>query len=139
VFDFVLCIQFPLGIALALASPRGPSAGRHWHASLPSRTVDHKPCPMLSLMNAITGIWGSGWRDIGCLRVKDSVVRTWVVILAMEHRHWTTLLIILLFPRLTTIPDRCIRPRHHGARPWQCSHISNAALQHVIAHGGCCV
>ncbi|WP_289079920.1 sugar ABC transporter permease [uncultured Sulfitobacter sp.] len=135
---FVLCIQIPLGIALALCIPRG----RIWAGaalavlSLPLLVPWNMiPALWLSLMNDDTGILGQwlvgyGWPAAW----KDSAVLTWVVILAMDTWHWTSLVVILAYSALTTIPDPLYQAAAiDGARPWQVfRHIQLPRLQHVL-------
>ncbi len=135
---FVLCIQIPLGIALALCIPRGLIwAGAALAVlSLPLLVPWNMiPALWLSLMNDDTGILGQwlvgyGWPAAW----KDSAVLTWVVILAMDTWHWTSLVVILAYSALTTIPDPLYQAAAiDGARPWQVfRHIQLPRLQHVL-------
>ena len=80
----------------------------------------------------ILGQWlaGYGWPAAW----KDSAVLTWVVILAMDTWHWTSLVVILAYSALTTIPDPLYQAAAiDGARPWQVfRHIQLPRLQHVL-------
>jgi len=68
-------------------------------------------------------VW-AGYR-LGLSAWKTAVVLTWVVILAMDTWHWTSLVIILAYSALTTIPDRLYAGRGHRrrARPAGVRHI----------------
>ncbi|MGY9038083.1 carbohydrate ABC transporter permease [Sulfitobacter sp. M13] len=135
---FVLCIQIPLGILLALCIPRG----RFWAGaalamlSLPLLVPWNMiPALWLSLMNGDTGILGQWLAGYGWPAAwKDSAVLTWVVILAMDTWHWTSLVIILAYSALTTIPDPLYQAAAiDGARAWQVfRHIQLPRLQHVL-------
>ena len=141
---FVLCIQIPLGVALALCIPRG----RIWAGaalavlSLPLLVPWNMiPALWLSLMDGDTGILGQWLAGYGWPAAwKDSAVLTWLVILAMDTWHWTSLVVILAYSALTTIPDPLYQAAAiDGARPWQVfRHIQLPRLQHggaAAVHG----
>ena len=134
----VLSIQIPLGIALALSIPKR----RLWAGlslavlSLPLLVPWNMiPALWLSLLNADTGILGQllthyGWP----VAWKDYTALTWIVILAMDTWHWTSLVVILSYSALSTIPAPYYQAAAiDGARPWQVfRHIQLPKLLHVL-------
>jgi glycerol transport system permease protein len=93
------------------------------------------PSLWLALMNPDSGILG---RVLGALGWpvdwKLSIPHTWAVVIAMDVWHWTSLVVILCYSALTTIP-----PSHYqaaaidGAGPWQVfRHIQLPQLYHVL-------
>ncbi|KIN61990.1 Binding-protein-dependent transport systems inner membrane component [Sulfitobacter noctilucicola] len=134
----VLCIQIPLGIAIALCIPKRQLwvgfalAGVALPLLVPWNMI---PALWLSLMNPDSGIiggllasagWTGGW--------KTSAVQTWIVLLAMDTWHWTSLVILLCYSALTTIPPAYYQAAAiDGAGPWQIfRHIQLPALTHVL-------
>lgn len=134
----VLLIQIPLGIALALCIPRG----RIWIGlslvvvALPLLVPWNMiPALWLSLLNPDTGILGRLGSILGWpASWKDSVVHTWVVIVAMDVWHWTSLVVILCYSALTTIPAAYYQAAAiDGARPWDVFRfIQFPRLQNVL-------
>lgn len=56
--------------------------------------------------------WSSDW--------KLSAVQTWAVIPAMDTLHWTSLVVLLCYSALTTIPSSYYQAAEiDGACPWQ--------------------
>lgn len=104
----VIAIEFPLGIALALALPRqGP-----WV----SVSLVVIALPLLVPWNMIPGMWLSlvaehGWitRFLHTVSIdldwKFNPLHTWGLIVAMDVWHWTSLVIILCYASLTTLPS----------------------------------
>jgi glycerol transport system permease protein len=134
----VLTIQIPLGIAIALCIPR-----RKFWVGIALAVValpllvpwNMIPSLWLSLLNPDTGIlgramtyfgWSSDW--------KLSVSLTWLVIIAMDVWHWTSLVVILCYSALTTIPASYYQAAAiDGATPLQVfRHIQLPKLYHVL-------
>ncbi len=95
--SIVLSIEIPLGIAIALTIPKkGP---------LSAVCLICMSVPLLVPWNMIAMIWhvfiamafGSGWTL--------NAVSTWAAIVAMDVWHWTSLVVLLCFSSLTTIPS----------------------------------
>lgn len=129
----VLLIQIPLGIAIALCIPRN----RFWMGfalalvALPLLVPWNMiPSLWLSLLNPDRGLLG------GLLPVtwKESVVQTWLVLIAMDVWHWTSLVVILCYSALTTIPQAYYQAAAiDGARRWDVfRHIQLPKLYHVL-------
>lgn len=133
-----LSIQIPLGIAISLCIPRQrvwvglALAGVALPLLVPWNMI---PSLWLSLLNPDTGIlgrimaaygWSADWKLSG--------VQTWAVIIAMDTWHWTSLVVILCYSALTTIPASYYQAADiDGAGPWQVfRHIQLPKLQHVL-------
>lgn len=93
------------------------------------------PSLWLSLLNPDTGILGRimatfGWSG----EWKMSAVQTWAVIIIMDTWHWTSLVVILCYSALTTIPASYYQAAEiDGASPWQVfRHIQLPKLQYVL-------
>ena len=135
---FVLPIQIPLGIAIALCIPKR----KIWVGitlalvALPLLVPWNMiPSLWLSLLNSETGIlgrilpnlgWASDW--------KLSTPHTWAVIIVMDVWHWTSLVVILCYSALTTVPAAYYQAAAiDGASPWQVfRHIQLPKLHHVL-------
>lgn len=134
----VLIIQIPLGVAVALCIPRR----KRWVGfalacvALPLLVPWNMiPSLWLSLLDPETGILGRVMSDYGWSTAwKLSVVQTWVVIIAMDTWHWTSLVVILSYSALTTIPASYYQAADiDGASPWQVlRHIQLPKLQNVL-------
>lgn len=134
----ILAIQIPLGIAIALCIPKKKIwvglalAGVALPLLVPWNMI---PSLWLSLLNPDTGIVGRiiaayGWSA----EWKLSVVQTWAVIVVMDTWHWTSLVVILCYSALTTIPAPYYQAAEiDGASPWQIFlHIQLPKLQYVL-------
>lgn len=134
----VLAIQIPLGIAIALCIPR-----RKFWVGLTLAVIalpllvpwNMIPSLWLSLLNPESGILGRimaayGWS----IDWKLSVVQTWAVIIAMDTWHWTSLVVILCYSALTTIPASYYQAADIDcAGPWQVfRYIQLPKLQNVL-------
>ena len=135
---FVLTIQIPLGIAIALCIPKR----KIWVGitlalvALPLLVPWNMiPSLWLSLLNSETGIlgrilpnlgWASDW--------KLSTPHTWAVIIVMDVWHWTSLVVILCYSALTTVPAAYYQAAAiDGASPWHVfRHIQLPKLHHVL-------
>ena len=103
----VLVIEIPLGIAIALALPRG---GRVTPALLLLFAI-----PLLIPWNVVGTIWQIFARgDIGLLGVVLAALGfefnyamnstdAWVILIAMDVWHWTSLVVLLSFAGLSSI------------------------------------
>jgi glycerol transport system permease protein len=134
----ILTIQIPLGIAIALCIPQrktwvGISLAM---VALPLLVPWNMiPSLWLALMNPESGILGRVLGGLGWpVDWKLSIPHTWAVVIAMDVWHWTSLVVILCYSALTTIP-----PSHYqaaaidGAGPWQVfRHIQLPQLYHVL-------
>ena len=134
----VLIIQIPLGIAIALCIPRG----KVWVGltlaviALPLLVPWNMiPSLWLSLLNPETGILGRMMPHIGWpTDWKLSATHTWMVLIAMDVWHWTSLVVILCYGALSTIPAaHCQAAAIDGAGPWRVFRfIQFPKLQHVL-------
>jgi glycerol transport system permease protein len=110
----ILCIQFPLGICIALMIPRsGPvRTGTLVLLALPL-VVPWNMIPIiwLSLIDAETGMIGAALNVIGWdFDYKFNAVHTWVLIVVMDTWHWVGLVAILSYSGLASIS-----PSHYQA------------------------
>nr|WP_325248112.1 sugar ABC transporter permease [Amylibacter sp.] len=134
----ILTVQIPLGIAIALCIPRG----RVWVGlalalvALPLLVPWNMiPSLWLSLLNPDTGLLGRFGALIGWpVDWKTSIPHTWAVIVIMDVWHWTSLVIILTYSALTTIPPSFYQAAAiDGATPWDVfRYIQLPKLQHVL-------
>ncbi len=93
----VLIIEIPLGIAIALTIPK--------KGALSAVCLICMSLPLLVPWNMIAMIWhvfltmafGSGWTL--------KAFPTWVAIVLMDVWHWTSLVVLLCYSSLTTIPS----------------------------------
>lgn len=134
----VLAIQIPLGIAIALCIPKRQFwvglalAGVALPLLVPWNMI---PSLWLSLLNPDTGIVGRMMAAFGwSAEWKMSAVQTWAVIIIMDTWHWTSLVVILCYSALTTIPASYYQAAEiDGASPWQVfRHIQLPKLQYVL-------
>jgi len=134
----ILTVQIPLGIAIALCIPRN----KLWVGislavvALPLLVPWNMiPSLWLSLLNPENGIlgrllpvvgWPSDW--------KGSIPHTWAVLVVMDVWHWTSLVVILCYSALTTIPSSHYQAAAiDGAGPWQVFRfIQLPQLYHVL-------
>lgn len=119
----VLLIQVPLGIAIALAMPRrGP-----WV----SVCLVLMALPLLIPFNVVGAIWNIfALPDIGLLgwtlnaigidyNFTRQVGSAWFTIILMDVWHWTSLVVLLTYAGLVSIPDAYYQAaRIDGASPW---------------------
>ena len=134
----VLIIQIPLGIAIALCIPKG----KLWVGVVLSVVAlpllvpwNMIPSLWLGLLDPETGIAGRILSTFGwSIDWKSSAVQTWAVILAMDTWHWTSLVVLLCYSALTTIPTSYYQAADiDGAGPWQVfRHIQLPKLHHVL-------
>jgi glycerol transport system permease protein len=134
----ILSIQIPLGIAIALCIPKR----KIWIGTtlavvalpllVPWNMI---PSLWLALLNPDTGILGHVLGAVGWpADWKLSIPHTWAVLVAMDVWHWTSLVVILCYSALTTIPASHYQAAAiDGAGPWQVfRHVQLPRLYHVL-------
>ena len=119
----ILIIEVPLGIAIALAMPRrGP-----WV----SVCLVLMALPLLIPWNVVGAMWNiMALPDIGLLghtlnalgidyNYTRQPVSAWVTLIAMDVWHWTSLVVLLCYAGLVSIPDAYYQAaKIDGARPF---------------------
>ena len=131
-------IEIPLGLAIALAMPRkGP-----WV----SVCLVLMALPLLIPWNVVGAMWNIfALPDIGLLGQADQrarhrlqlhapAVRAWFTIVLMDVWHWTSLVVLLCYAGLVSIPDAYYQAaKVDGARPWAVfRYIQLPKLKHVL-------
>ncbi|MEX1034292.1 MAG: sugar ABC transporter permease [Cellvibrionaceae bacterium] len=120
---FVLLIEVPLGISLALCMPtRGP-----WV----SVCLVLLALPMLIPFNVVGTIWqifarvdiGLGGYFIDAIGINynytASSLDAWITVLVMDVWHWTSLIVLLCYAGLLSIPHAYYQAAHiDGASRW---------------------
>lgn len=118
----VLVIEIPLGVAIALAMPQ---KGRR--ASL---YIVLMAIPLLTpwlvvgfiwkvLVNAEIGWLGIGLRMIGVAIDLNHPIGAWTAVVLMDIWHWTSLVVLLCYAGLVSIPDAYYHAaRIDGASRW---------------------
>lgn len=119
----ILCIEVPLGIAVALSMPR-----EGWRVAA---TLVILALPLLIPWNVVGTIWQIFAReDIGLLgwivnrlgipyNYTADPLSAWVTIVAMDVWHWTSLVALLCYAGLRSIPDAFYQAaRIDGASRW---------------------
>lgn len=135
----ILLIEVPLGIAIALAMPRkGP-----W---VPVCLV-LMALPMLIPWNVVGSMWNIfTLPDIGLLgyflnnvvgidyNMTRSPVDAWVTVIVMDVWHWTSLVVLLCYAGLVSIPDAYYQAaKIDGASPWAVFRfIQLPKMKHVL-------
>lgn len=124
----ILAVEIPLGIATALMMPKKGL----WVPvclvvfALPL-LVPWNMIPMIwiGLLDTQTGIYGQALAALGIdFDRKFNAVHTWTSLVAMDAWHWTSLVVILCYSSLTTIP---------GAY-YQAAAIDSASRWQVFRH-----
>ena len=119
----ILLIEIPLGVAIALAMPtRGP-----WV----SVCLVLMALPLLIPFNVVGAIWNIfALPDIGLLgrtlnaigfdyNFTRQVGSAWFTIILMDVWHWTSLVVLLTYAGLMSIPDAYYQAaKIDGASPW---------------------
>jgi glycerol transport system permease protein len=119
----VLAIEIPLGLAIALAMPRrGP-----WV----SVCLVLMALPFLIPWNVVGAMWnimalpeiGLLGKAINALGITYNYTRqpisAWFTVILMDVWHWTSLVVLLCFAGLVSIPDAYYQAaRIDAARPW---------------------
>jgi glycerol transport system permease protein len=119
----ILLIEIPLGIAIALAMPR-----RGWGVSV---CLVLMALPLLIPWNVVGTIWQVFARvDIGLLgytltqlgfdyNYTQDVVDAWITLIVMDVWHWTSLVVLLCYSGLVSIPQAYYQAaRIDGASRW---------------------
>jgi glycerol transport system permease protein len=118
----VLAIQIPLGIYIAL---RMPPAGR-----LAGALIVLIAIPLLVPFIVVGFLWkamiipkaGLIYEAVNLIGIRlnmDNPVVSWAVLLLMDCWHWTSLVVLLCYAALRTIPDAYYHAaRIDGAGPW---------------------
>jgi glycerol transport system permease protein len=119
----ILLIELPLGVAIALAMPKtGP-----WV----SVCLVLMALPLLIPWNVVGAMWNIfALPDIGLLayvinhlgidyNYTQQPVAAWFTLILMDVWHWTSLVVLLAYAGLTSIPDAYYQAaRIDGAKPW---------------------
>ena len=119
----ILLIEIPLGVAIALAMPKkGP-----WV----SVCLVLMALPLLIPWNVVGAMWNIfALPDIGLLgyalnsagidyNYTQSPVAAWFTLILMDVWHWTSLVVLLAYAGLSSIPDAFYQAaRIDGAKPW---------------------
>lgn len=134
----VLLIQIPLGVAIALTMPR--------------RGIGASAClvlmalPLLIPWNVVGTIWQIfGRGDIGLLgaalngmgiayNYNQDPVAAWATVIVMDVWHWTSLVVLLAYAGLRSIPDAYYRAaRIDAASRWAVfRYIQLPKIRHVL-------
>jgi glycerol transport system permease protein len=120
----ILLIEVPLGVAIALAMPRsGP-----WV----SVCLVLMALPLLIPWNVVGAMWNifalpdigllgyalNQWLGIDYNYTRDPLA-AWFTIILMDVWHWTSLVVLLAYAGLVSIPDAYYQAaKIDGARPW---------------------
>jgi glycerol transport system permease protein len=134
----ILAIEVPLGIAVALSMPRSG-----WKVSA---TLVLMAMPLLIPWNVVGTIWQVfGRPDIGLMgaainglgipyNYTQDVLSAWVTIIAMDVWHWTSLVALLCYAGLRSIPDAYYQAaRIDGASGWAVfANIQLPKMQRVL-------
>jgi glycerol transport system permease protein len=134
----ILLIQIPLGVAIALAMPRkGP-----WV----SVCLVLMALPLLIPWNVVGAMWNIfALPDIGLLgyglnglgfdyNYTQEVGDAWFTLILMDVWHWTSLVVLLAYAGLSSIPDAYYQAaRIDGASPWAIfRHIQLPKMKRVL-------
>ncbi len=125
----ILAIELPLGVAIALAMPR-----KGWGVSV---CLVLMAMPLLIPWNVVGAIWnifalpdiGLLGRSLNALGLDYNYTRqplaAWATLVAMDVWHWTSLVVLLAYAGLSSIPDAYYQAaRIDGASRW-------AILRHI--------
>ena len=138
-FTFViLAIEVPLGVAIALAMPR-----KGFWASV---CLVLMAMPLLIPWNVVGAMWNIfALPDIGLLGKTLNAMgfdynftrqpfSAWATLIAMDVWHWTSLVVLLSYAGLSSIPDAYYQAaRIDGASPWAVfRYIQLPKLKHVL-------
>ncbi|MDJ0739648.1 MAG: sugar ABC transporter permease [Gammaproteobacteria bacterium] len=138
-FTFIiLAIEVPLGVAIALAMPR-----RGFWASV---CLVLMAMPLLIPWNVVGAMWNIfALPDIGLLGKTLNAMgfdynftrqpfSAWATLIAMDVWHWTSLVVLLSYAGLSSIPDAYYQAaRIDGASAWAVfRYIQLPKLKHVL-------
>ena len=134
----ILAIEIPLGLGIALTMPRkGP---------LVSVCLVLMSLPLLIPWNVVGSMWNiMALPDIGLLgkfinslgidyNYTRQPISAWFTIVLMDVWHWTSLVVLLCYAGLVSIPDAYYQAaKVDGARPWAVfRYIQLPKLKHVL-------
>ena len=134
----ILIIEIPLGVAIALAMPReGP-----WV----SVCLVLMALPLLIPWNVVGAMWNIfALPDIGFLgyvlnglgfnyNMTQGPIAAWFTVIIMDVWHWTSLVVLLAYAGLISIPDAYYQAaKIDGARPWAIfRHIQLPKMKRVL-------
>lgn len=134
----ILAIEIPLGIAVALTIPRKGLGA--------SACMILMALPLLIPWNVVGTIWQIFGRiDIGLLGASmdglgvaynytQDPLSAWVTVVVMDVWHWTSLVVLLAYAGLRSIPDAYYHAaRIDGASRWAIfRHIQLPKIRHVL-------
>ncbi len=134
----ILAIQIPLGIVIALAMPR-----KGWGVPV---CLVLMALPLLIPWNVVGTIWQVFGRvDIGLLghslaalgidyNYTQDPVDAWITVVVMDVWHWTSLVVLLCYAGLVSIPDAYYQAaRIDGASRWSVfRYIQLPKMQRVL-------
>ncbi len=134
----VLAIEIPLGLAIALAMPR--------QGIWVSVCLVLMALPLLIPWNVVGAMWNIfALPDIGLLgklvnglgfdyNYTRQPFSAWCTMLLMDVWHWTSLVVLLCYAGLVSIPDAFYQAaKIDGAGPWAVfRHIQLPKLKHVL-------
>jgi len=134
----ILAIQIPLGVVIALAMPR-----RGVWASV---CLVLMALPLLIPWNVVGAMWNIfALPDIGFLgytlnalgfnyNFSQNVASAWFTVILMDVWHWTSLVVLLAYAGLQSIPDAYYQAASiDGASRWSVfRHIQLPKLKHVL-------
>jgi glycerol transport system permease protein len=138
-FTFIiLAIEVPLGVAIALAMPR-----KGFWASV---CLVLMAMPLLIPWNVVGAMWNIfALPDIGLLGKTLNTMgfdynftrqpfSAWATLIAMDVWHWTSLVVLLAYAGLSSIPEAYYQAaRIDGASPWAVfRYIQLPKLKHVL-------
>ena len=134
----ILVIEIPLGVMIALAMPReGP-----WV----SVCLVLMALPLLIPWNVVGAMWNIfALPDIGFLgyvlngmgfnyNMTQGPIAAWFTVILMDVWHWTSLVVLLAYAGLISIPDAYYQAaKIDGARPWAIfRHIQLPKMKRVL-------
>jgi glycerol transport system permease protein len=134
----VLAIEIPLGLAVALTMPK---KGRWVSVCLILMAL-----PLLIPWNVVGSMWnimalpnvGLLWHFLTALGIDYNYTRqvgdAWFTLILMDVWHWTSLVALLCYAGLVSIPDAYYQAaKIDGARPWAVfRYIQLPKLKHVL-------
>jgi glycerol transport system permease protein len=135
----ILAIEIPLGVAIALAMPR-----RGWGVPV---CLVLMALPLLIPWNVVGTIWQIiGRADIGLFgyflnsvlgidyNYTRDALSAWLTVIVMDVWHWTSLVVLLCYAGLQSIPDAYYQAaRIDGASRWAVfRHIQLPKMQRVL-------
>jgi glycerol transport system permease protein len=134
----VLAIEIPLGLAVALTMPR---KGKWVSVCLILMAL-----PLLIPWNVVGSMWnimslpnvGLLWHALTALGIDYNYTRqvgdAWFTLILMDVWHWTSLVALLCYAGLVSIPDAYYQAaKIDGAKPWAVfRYIQLPKLKHVL-------